>query len=74
MTKKGLIERAERWETSKMPILGYPTQGQKEILKISTNIIKALCEMDDLTPNKATQALKMAADIIDEESKNDAIV
>ena len=74
MTKKGLIKRAERWETSKMPILGYPPQGQKEILKISTNIIKALCEIDDLTQSKATQALKMAADIIDEESKYDAIV
>lgn len=74
MDKRNLIERAEKWKSSKKPILGYSRQNQAEILKISTDIIKTLCKMENLTAYKATQALRIAVDIIDEEAKNDAIV
>lgn len=75
MKKEKLIERAERWkqECEKMPKMGYPRNGQKEIVKISVAVIKTLCEIEDMTPYRATQALKMATDIIDEESKYETI-
>lgn len=76
MKKQNLIERAERWESQsrRMPLMGYPREGQEEILKTSVAIIKTLCEMENMTPHRAKQALKMAADIIDEETRHDAIL
>ncbi|MBS6681488.1 MAG: hypothetical protein KH290_08635 [Roseburia sp.] len=73
MQKKNLIVRAERWksQSEKMPLMGYPRTHQSETLEISVAIIKRMCEMPDITPARAKLALKMAADIIDEESCND---
>ena len=75
MKKENLIERAKRWdrESSNMKLMGYPRNGQNEIAKISVAIIQLLCEKENMTTFKAKCALKMATDIIDEETKNDAI-
>lgn len=75
LKKQNLVERAERWQekSKKMPLMGYPRKGQEEIAKTSTAIIKVLCEMENLTPNRAKYALKMAADIIEDEMQHDVI-
>lgn len=54
--------------------MGYPRKDQTEILKISSAIIKNLCDTENITIYKATQALKMAEDIIADEAKNDVIL
>lgn len=71
MQKKNLILRAEQWrdESKKMPLIGYLRNNQPEILEISAAIIKAICTCDNVTTYKAVQALKIAADIIEEEKK-----
>lgn len=76
MQKESLIKRAEKWqeESRKMPLMGYPKQGQEETLKISTAIIKTICEHENVTPHIAKTALKMAGDIISEEMEHDPIV
>lgn len=74
--KEKLIERAERWQQSsqEMPLMGYPRNGQPELMKISTAIIKEICKMENMTPLKAKAALKIAGDIISEEMEHDAIL
>lgn len=52
-----------------MPLIGCPRNNQPEILEISAVIIKAICTCDNVTTYKAVQALKIAADIIEEEKK-----
>ena len=76
MTKQNLIERAERWEqhSQEMPLMGYPREGQSELIKISTAIIKEICKMEGITPFEAKTALKIADDIISEEMKYSAIL
>lgn len=75
MEKENLIQRAESWQhlSQKLPLFGYPRRGQTELMKISTAIIKGICEMEGMTPFKAKTALKIAGDIIDEEMQNEAI-
>ncbi len=74
--KEKLIERAEQWRQSsqEMPLLGYPRNGQPELVKISAAIIKEICKMEDMTPFRAKEALKIAGDIISEEMEQDAIL
>lgn len=57
-----------------MPLMGYPRNGQSELMKISTAIIKEICKMEDITPFKAKEALKIAGDVISEEMEHDAIL
>lgn len=73
--KEKLIERAEQWEKEmeKEPLYGYPRKSP-EIAKTSTAIIKAICEQKNVTPFIAKYALKMAGEIIEEESQCDAIL
>lgn len=75
MQKKSLIARAEKWQQSskERPLMGYARKNQPEIVGVSVAIIKALCEMDGMTPFRAKEALKMAADIIDEATQNETI-
>lgn len=54
--------------------MGYPRNGQPELMKISTAIIKAICKMEGITPYKVKMALKIAGDIIGEEMEHDAIL
>ncbi len=73
--KKRLIERAEQWEqqSREMPLYGYPRKSP-EIAETSVAIIKAICEQENVTPFIAKHALKMAAEIIEDESQYDAIL
>lgn len=75
MKKESLIARAERWhETSKrMPLMGYRRQNQEEITEVAVAIIRALCNAKDLKKSKAKEALRMATDMIEEESENEII-
>lgn len=54
--------------------MGYSRNGQAELMKISTAIIKEICKMENMTPFKAKAALKIAGDIISEEMEHDAIL
>ncbi|NBI72149.1 hypothetical protein D3Z50_13970 [Clostridiaceae bacterium] len=76
MKKERLIERAKQWEQSsqEMPLIGYPRNGQPELMKISAAIIKEICTMENMTPFKAKAALKIAGDVISEEMEHDAIL
>ena len=74
--KEKLIERAEKLEEQaqvSLPIMGYPRGDQKKMAMTATIIIKAICDVDELTICTAKNALKMAADIIDEATKYDSI-
>ena len=72
--KDGLLKRAEQWEeeTKKKPLYGYPRESRK-IAGTSAAIIKAICGQENITPFIAKYALKMAAEIIEDESQHDAI-
>lgn len=76
MKKENLIQRAEKWEkqVEEMQKLGYPRGKQEEVTKMSTAIIKALCEQEGVTPLRAKAALKMAGEILNEEMERDAIL
>lgn len=76
MNKENLLDRAKRWKkrSEKLPIYEYPTEMQPEILGISYELLKKLCETDGITTYKATQALEMAKGIIEAESLHDAII
>ena len=54
-------------------IFGYPKERYGEIAKASAAIIKAICNIENLTPKDAELALKMAGDIIESEMKNELI-
>lgn len=56
-----------------MPLYGYPRKSP-EIAETSVAIIKAICEQENVTPFIAKHALKMAAEIIEDESQYDAIL
>lgn len=74
--KEKLIERAEKLEEQAqgpLPIMGYPRSDQKKMAMTATIIIKAMCDVDELTICTAKNALKVAADIIDEATKYDTI-
>lgn len=74
--KENLIERAEKLEEraqGSLPIMGYPRGDQKKMAMTATIIIKAMCDVDELTISTAKNALKMAADIIDEATRHDSI-
>lgn len=75
MKKEQLIKRAERrYEDSKtMPLMGYPRNSQEEIAKLSTAIIKTICESENTTPFIAIQSLNMAMDMINKEMQFDTI-
>lgn len=75
--KESLIKRAENREEkergSEMRALGYPRKTP-EIAKTATAIIKAICEQENVTLFIAKYALKMAVEIIDEETQHEAIL
>ena len=74
--KENLIERAEKMEEraqGSLPIMGYPRGDQKKMTMTATIIIRAMCDVDELTISTAKNALKMAADIIDEATRHDSI-
>lgn len=75
MTKESLLKRCKAYEDSarKGHVMGYPKRKQETIAKISSAIIKAMCEEDELTPFIAENAMRMAKEILDTEMKNDII-
>lgn len=75
MQKEKLIATAEEWkkESEKMHLMGYPRKNQAEIVKASNAIIRAMCEIDGLTPFIAKNALKMTEDIITLAIENEVI-
>lgn len=58
MNKQNLINRAERWEeqSRKMPLMDYPRDGQEEMMKISSAIIKTLCEMENKSQSRESSS------------------
>ncbi len=76
LEKSKLIKRAESVEMhskERTLMLGYPKEKYREIAKASAAIIKAICNIENLTPKDAELALKMAGDIIESEMKNELI-
>jgi hypothetical protein len=75
--KENLIKRAEQREEkeqkSGIGALGYPRKTP-EIATTATAIIKTICEQEKMTPLIAKYALKMAVEIIDEETQHEAIL
>ena len=57
-----------------MPLLGYPRKNQQELTAMSAEIIKVICTHENVTPILAKNALKMAADIIEDEMLTEPIL
>ena len=75
MKKENLIKRAEKYcEFAKTKsLMHYPRNSQEEIAKLSTAIIKTICESENTTPFIAIQSLNMAMDMINKEMQFDTI-
>lgn len=56
-----------------MPLMGYVRENQEIITKISVAIIKTICNEENVTPQIAKEALKMATDIIKSEMEHELI-
>lgn len=76
MRKENLLKSCDDYEKAAQEgiIMGYPRRFQKEISRISTAIIKAMCEEEKLTPFIAENAIRMAQEILETEIKNDIIL
>lgn len=59
-------------KSEKEPLYGYPRKSP-EIAKTSVAIIEAICGQENITPFTAKYALKMAAEIIEDEAQHDTI-
>lgn len=75
MKKEKLIERAKKRckECKEHKRHLYPRLYEEEYAEMSVAIIERLCELDGVTPYKAKEAIKMAADIIDAELLHETI-
>lgn len=75
MKKEKLIERAKKRckKCKEHKLHLYPRKYEEEYAEMSVAIIERLCELDGVTPYKAKEAIKMAADIIDEELLHETI-
>lgn len=60
-------------KSEKEPLYGYPRKSP-EIAKTSVAIIKTICEQENITPFIAKYALKMATEIIEDETQHDTIL
>lgn len=65
--------KAREEEAAKRIAMGQHRERQEKIAKASTAVIKALCEVDNLTLGIAKNALQIAAETLEDVTRSETI-